>query len=136
MVYYLLGFSKIKIALQGAHKVSNMASIQSILEEKVIKELKYTKKPVSDQRKRFDKLKELCLLNNIQMKVERHFVSAIKIGLYRSSAGDDGEYHNDSFYVWAKPIIKHGRLFLSIKEVKKTIDASAVDCFTDIHILS
>lgn len=113
-----------------------MASISEILEEKHKKKLNYNKSGKSDPRKRFDKLKELCLINNIPMKMKKYFIESIKVGLYRSSSGiKDGKYVESEF-VWAKPIIHHGKLCLSLpKPYKMTVDASVVDVFKNIHVL-
>jgi hypothetical protein len=108
-----------------------MNSIGENLKEKTKKKLGYASEPVSKSRMLIDRLKELCLINNIPMRLNGHFVSAIRIGIYRGSAGVDSEgRYNDSEYIWARPVIKQGRLYLSFKSDQNYfVDAAEVDCF-------
>lgn len=99
-----------------------MIQIGEYLEEKLKDELNYEHKPVSHQRKLFDKLKTLCMKHRIQMKLDGHFVKEVRIFLHQ---GDE-----QLGYYWAKPVVRHGRLYLSFKQpIKRLIDASHVDVF-------
>jgi glycosyltransferase involved in cell wall biosynthesis len=99
-----------------------MAQIGDILEENVKKSLNYKYKSVSPQRKLFNKLKILCLANGIETRCKGFFIEGVKIHLFESDKYV-GAY-------WAKPIVRHGRLYLSFKKPKRQlIDASHVDVF-------
>lgn len=118
-------------------KQTNMCQIGENLEETVKESLNYEHQTVSIQRKLFDKLKSKCMVHRIPMKLNNHYIQSIKIAIYHSSKGETDGVHNDSYYVWVKPIVRHGRLYLSFKKpFKKLIDASHVECFgEDIHLI-
>ena len=99
-----------------------MAQIGEFLEEKVKSQLSYEHKSVSHQRKLFKKLKLLCLAHGVQIKCKGFYVESVLLHLHESGT-PVGNY-------WAKPIVRHGRLYLSFKKPKRQmIDASHVDMF-------
>lgn len=99
-----------------------MNQIGEFLEENLKEQLKYKHKPVSHQRKLFNNLILMCIAYGIEYKCKGFYLEGIKIHLHKSGE-PVGAY-------WCKPIVRHGRLYLSFKKPKRImIDASHVEEF-------
>jgi len=106
-----------------------MCTIGENIEENIKNELNYTGEPDTDNRKRFDRLKSLCLIHNIPMKLNRHFIDGIKIFLYHTDE-ENGQYY------WGKPFIRRNKIYIRFRGLNNlTVDAAKVDVFGSIHKL-